>query len=137
MSQLVILGTEAVRALSDADHSRHRRVVSHLQIVASRKGRSEAVQVVVPTVVRVEAGWDRTSAAWAFANRLRIGEVPLDQAHGDAAAAIRRTVAISAADAHLGAVSQLSSAARVTVVTGDPEAMRLIAADRSITIVAM
>lgn len=136
MSQLVILGTEAVRALGDPAHPKHRRVVSYLQIVASRKRRAVPVQVVVPTTVRVEVGWDRGSAAWAFLNRLRITDVSLDQTHGDAAAAIRRMSGVSAADAHLGATIR-SSATQVTVVTGNPEAIRLIAADRSTTIIAI
>ncbi|HET7013563.1 MAG TPA: hypothetical protein VFI65_06615 [Streptosporangiaceae bacterium] len=137
MSRLVILDVAAVRALGDPAHPKHRRVVSHLQIVASRKRRAEAVQVVVPTTVRVEAGWDRASAAWAFPNRLRITDVPLDQSLGNVAAAIRRISAVSAARAHVGAVIHSTSAAEISIVTSDPEDIRSIAAYRSITIVAI
>ena len=89
MSQLVILDREAVRVLGDPAHPKHRRVVSHVQVVARRKRCGGAVQLVVPMAVRIEAGWDRTSAAWAFLNRLRIADVPLDQAQSNVAAAIR------------------------------------------------
>ncbi len=61
MSQLVILDNEAVLALADPGHRKHRQVVSQAQVVADRKRRAAAIQVVVPTAVRVEAGWDRTS----------------------------------------------------------------------------
>jgi hypothetical protein len=91
----------------------------------------------VPTTVRVEAGWDRTSVAWAFPNRLRIIDVQLDQTHGNAAAAFRRRSGVSAAEAHLGAVIRSTSATQVTVVTGDPEAIQLIVEGRVITIVAI
>jgi hypothetical protein len=137
VSQLVILDREAVRVLGDPAHPKHRRVVSHVQVVARRKRCGGAVQLVVPMAVRIEAGWDRTSAAWAFLNRLRIADVPLDQTHSNAAAAIRNETAVPVADAHLGAVIQSSLAAQVTVVTGDPEGVRLVTAGRSVTIVAL
>lgn len=53
------------------------------------------------------------------------------------AAAIRSDRAVSAADAHLGAVIQSSLAARVTVVTADPECVGPVAEGRSVTIVAL
>ena len=137
MSQLVILDREAVRVLGDPAHPEHRRVVSHVQVVARRKRCGGAVQLVVPMAVRIEAGWDRTSAAWAFLNRLRIADVPLDQAQSNVAAAIRNETAVSVADAHLGAVIQSSSAARVTVVTADPDVVRSVTAGSSVTIVAL
>jgi len=98
---------------------------------------ASSIDLVVPTAVRVEAGWERTSPAWAFPNRLRIADVPLDTAHANAAAAIRDRTGVSLADAHVGAVIQSSRAARVTVVTSDPGDMRLAAGDRAITVVAI
>jgi hypothetical protein len=56
--------------------------VSHAQVVASRKRRAVAIQLMVSTAVRVEAGWDRTSQAWVLPNRLRITDSPLvEEAH--------------------------------------------------------
>ena len=137
MRQLIILDNDAVRVLGDPAHPKHRRVVSHVQIVARRKRSGGAVQLVVPMAVRIEAGWDRTSAAWAFLNRLRIADAPLDQTHSNIAAAIRDRTAVSVAEAHLGAVIQSSLAARVTVVTADPDVVRLVAAGRSVTMVTL
>jgi len=76
MSRIVVLDNEAVQALQNPAHPKHRRVVSLAQVVASRKRRAATVEVAVPTAVRVEAGWDRTSPEWVFPNRLRIADVP-------------------------------------------------------------
>lgn len=137
MSRIVVLDNEAVQALQDPAHPKHRRVVSLSQVVASRKRRAATIQVVVPTAVRVEAGWDRTSPAWVFPNRLRIADIPLDATHADTAAAIRHRTRVSVADAHLGSVIQSTSAGEITVVTSDPGDMRLVAGDRDITAIAI
>lgn len=137
MSQLVILDNEAVRALADPAHGKHRRVLSHAQVVVGRKRGAVTIQLVVPTAVRVEAGWDRTSAAWAFPNRLRIADVPLDAAHANAAAEIRERTRVSVADAHIGAVIGLASADQVTVVSSDPGDMRLVAGDTRVVVAAI
>jgi hypothetical protein len=134
MSQLVILDNEAVRALADPTHRKHRQVVSYAQVVASRKRRAVAIQVVVPTAVRVEAGWDRTSPAWTFPNRLRIADVPLDAAQASAAAKVRERTRVSVADAHIGAVIGSASADQITVVSSDPGDMRLVAGDRNVVV---
>jgi predicted nucleic acid-binding protein len=137
MTRLVVLDNEAVQALQDSAHPKHRQVVSQAQVVASRKRRAAAIEIVVPTAVRVEAGWDRTSPAWAFPNRLRIADIPLDAANASTAAAIRSRTRVSVADAHLGAVIQAAPAGQITVVTSDPGDMRLVAGDRDITVAAI
>jgi predicted nucleic acid-binding protein len=137
MSRLVMLDNEAVQALRDPAHPKHRRVVSQAQVVASRKRQAAMIQMVVPTAVRVEAGWDRTSAAWVFPNRLRIADIPLDAARASTAAAIRNRTGVSVADAHLGAVIRSASASQITVVTSDPRDMRLVAGDIDITVVTI
>ena len=137
MSRLVVLDKEAVQALRDPAHSRHRRVVSHVQVVASRKRRAEAIGIVVPTAVRVEAGWDRTSPTWAFPNRLRITDSPLDTASANTAAAIRVRTGVSVADAHVGAVMRSAPDAQITVITSDPGDMRQVAGDADVTIVTV
>src|ERR1039458_8997981 len=103
MTRLVVLDNEAVQALQDSAHPKHRQVVSQAPVVASRKHRAAAIEIVVPTAVRVEAGWDRTSPAWAFPNCLRIAHLPLDAANASTAAAIRSRTGVSVGDAHLGA----------------------------------
>jgi hypothetical protein len=137
MTHLVVLDNEAVQALRDPGHPKHRRVVSQAQVVASRKRRAIAIRVVVPTAVRVEAGWDRTSPAWVFPNRLRIADCPLDTVSANAAAGIRDAIGVSVADSHIGAVIQSASAGQITVVTSDPGDMRLVAGDKNIIVAAI
>jgi hypothetical protein len=137
MTHLVVLDCEAVQALRDPGHPKHRRVVSHAQVVASRKRRAVAIQMVVPTAVRVEAGWDRTSPAWVFTNRLRIADSPLDTASANAAADIRDRTGVSVADSHMGTVIQSAPHSRITVVTSDPGDMRLVAGNKNITVVGI
>jgi hypothetical protein len=134
MSQLVLLDNEAVCALADPAHPKHRRVISHAQVVASRKRRAAAITVAVPTAVRVEAGWDRSSPAWAFPSQLRITDVLLDTARANTAAAIQDRTGVSVADAHLGAAIWSAPAAQVAVITSDPDDMRRVAGDKNITI---
>lgn len=140
MSHLVVLDNEAVQALRDPAHPKHRRVLAHAQVVAGRKrraSRATAISMAVPTTVRVEAGWDRTSPAWAFPNKLRIADQPLDTVTASTAAAIRSRTGVTVADAHLGAASQSAAADQITVITSDPADMRLVAGDKTITIAAI
>ena len=137
MTHLVVLDCEAIQALQDPGHPKHLRVVSYAHVVASRKRRAAAIQMVVPTAVRVEAGWDRTAPAWVFPNRLRITDSPLDTASANTAAGIRDRTGVSVADSHLGAVIQSAPHDQVTVVTSDPGDMRLVAEDRNITVAAI
>ena len=108
-----------------------------MEAVERRKRRAAAVSLVVPATVRVEAGWDRISAQWAFLNRLRIMDVPLDVAHANAAAAIREQVQVSVADAHIGATVQSSPDADTTVITSDLTDVRKVTGDRPVTVVAI
>jgi len=133
----VLLDNEAIQALGRPGHPKHRQVVAHAQVVAQRKRRAAEIQILAPTAVRVEAGWDRTAAAWVFMNRLRITDVPLGGVHADIAAAIRARTGVSVADAHIGSVIQVLAVDRVTIVTSDPEDMRRVAGSRRIEIVAI
>lgn len=49
MSRLVLLDNEAVQALGAVEHPKHRRVLSHVQVVAQRKRRAVPVEIEVPT----------------------------------------------------------------------------------------
>jgi len=137
MSHLVLLDNEAVQALGDPDHPKHRRVMSSTQVVAHRKRRVSIVRIVVPTSVRVEAGWDRTAPASAFLNRLGIADIPLGSTEANLAADLVRRTGVSVPDAHLGAVMQSSVGERVTVLTSDPADMRAVAGEAPVTIVTI
>lgn len=66
----VILDTEAVDALFDVHHPKHRTVLPYIERTAQRRTRDPAVRVLVPVAVRVEAGWDRTDPGAAVINRV-------------------------------------------------------------------
>ena len=135
MSRVILLDNEAVHALADPAHRKHRRVVAYAEIAARRKARAIPVSIAVPSAVRVEAGWDRTARAWAFINRLRIADIPLDKSHADAAAGLRSRTGVSVADAHLGAAIQ--AADQVTVLTSDPGDMQLVAEGKPIEVITL
>lgn len=137
MTRLVVLDNEAVQALASPHHPKHPRVLGHIEAVERRKRRAEAISLVVPTAVRVEAGWDRTSAQWAFLNRLRIKDIPLDVAHANTAAAIHEQARVSVADAHIGATVRSTPDADITVITSDPTDIREVAGDCPVVIVAI
>lgn len=137
MTRIVILDNEAVQALASPRHPKHRKVLGHMEAVEHRKRHAAAISLVVPAAVRVEAGWDRTSAQWAFLNRLRITDIPLDAANANAAAAIHEQAKVSVADAHIGATVQSAVNAEVTVLTSDPADIRRVAGSRPVTVVAI
>jgi predicted nucleic acid-binding protein len=137
MTRLVILDNEAVQALASPRHPKHRRVLAYMEVVAHRKRRAAAISCLVPTAVRVEAGWDRTSPLWAFLNRLRVVDVPLDAGHANTAATIRDQAQVSVADAHIGAILQQVENGDIAVLTSDPDDVRKITGGRPVTAVAI
>ena len=137
MSRLVLLDNEAVQALADPAHAKHSRVLSHVQVAAKRKARAVPISLGVPTAVRVEAGWDRTASRWAFVNRLRIADIPLDAGYANVAAVIRDRTGVSVADAHIGAAAQAVPHDDITVLTSDASDIREAVGDRCVTIVAI
>lgn len=128
----VLLDNEAVQSLRDIRHPKHRRALSLLAALlepaAGRASgsRSRAIPVV-PTAVRVEAGWDRRDARSAVVNALRIRDVPLDAALADSAATVVTRTGVSPADAHIAAAVQASDGPCV-VVTSDVSDMQRLAA---------
>ena len=84
----VILDNEAIQALRDPGHAKHRAVLAHLEGVMKRRRRGVPVVTVVPTAVRVEAGWDRSLMAAAAINRFRVDDRPLETTDANVAATI-------------------------------------------------
>jgi predicted nucleic acid-binding protein len=137
MTRMVVLDNEAIQALASPHHPKHRRVLAYLELVERRKRRAASISVLTPTAVRVEAGWDRSSPQWAFINRLRIADVPLDAACANKAAATREQAQASVADAHIGGTVQSAPDADITVITSDPGDIRRVAEGRVVTVVAI
>lgn len=135
----VVLDNEAVQAMLDPDHRKHRRVLAAVEAVTARSlRRAGSARLVVPTAVRVEAGWDRRAPGAAAINQLRVDDAPLDRPAADHAAGIRRALGVSAADAHLAAVIA-STAGPVAVLTSDVADVHRIVGylDADVTVVAL
>lgn len=134
----LVLDNEAVQALADSRHRKHRHAVALVEAVRARERGRLRRAPLVPTAVRVEAGWDRRARDAAAINRLRIVDVPLDSAAADRAAVLAAELRISVADAHIGAVVG-GLAGPCTVLTSDVDDVRRIAAhlDLAVTVVAL
>jgi hypothetical protein len=127
-ARTVVLDNEAVQALANAAHRKHRRVLAVVEAVAARNlRRAGSARLVVPTAVRVEAGWDKRTPRAAAINHLRVGDIPLDTPAADRAAGARAELGVSVADAHLAAVLATTDAPHA-VLTSDADDMRRIAA---------
>lgn len=127
-ARTVVLDNEAVQALVDVAHRKHRRVLAAVEVTAARNlRRSGSVRLVVPTAVRVEAGWDRRARRSAAINSLRVDDSPLDRHAADTAAAVVSALGVSVADAHLAAVLTTAPGPH-TVVTSDKADVRRITA---------
>jgi hypothetical protein len=138
VKRTVVLDNEAVQALMAAAHPKHRRALAFVQVAAARKNKAVAIEVEVPTAVRVEAGWDRTAPGAAFINLLRIRDAALDTGSADVAAALASTHGVSVADAHLGAVVHARQGlGPVTVLSSDPGDMRAVAGSGDVTVVRL
>lgn len=92
------------------------------------------MSAVVPTSVRVEAGWDRRQPAAAAINRFRVVDHVLDGSAADvvAAAIIDRLAEGSVADAHIGAAVGSLPHDEVVVLTSDPGNITRVAGDRPV-----
>ncbi len=119
----LVLDNQAASALLRGPATKRRQVVEAL---AAADGGA-----VVPTGVRVEAGWDRRAAPAAPANRLVPDDDPLDRPGADRASELRASVpAASVADACVGVTAERAAtqAALVEILTSDPGDMAALTA---------
>jgi hypothetical protein len=109
-----------MQSLLDPDNRKHRRVLAAVEAATARALRQVgSVRLVMPTTVRVEAGWDRCIPAEAAINRLHVDDAPLDRPCCQPRGLLSATLwAFQVADVHLAAV-MTSAAGPVAVVTGD------------------
>lgn len=133
----VVLDTEFVTALQDQRHREHRTALEYVEGANARnRRRAGPVRVLIPTAVRVEAGWDRRAPAAAAINRLPIADHPLDGSATDRAAALRAALGVSVADAHLGAALTTTPGPH-TVITSDVPDVERIAGELGIPVVVV
>jgi len=133
----IILDNEAVQALSHPDHAKHRVVVAHLAGAVTRRRRGAIVRTIVPTAVRVEAGWDRSAGSAAAINRFRAVDAVLDTTTANVGAEIVGRTGVSVADAHVGGTVRSLIAEDVVVLTSDPEDMVRVSAPKPIVAIRL
>jgi hypothetical protein len=117
------LDNEAVQALADEQHPKHTAALAVLEVTNQRRSRNQRLRVVVPTAVRVEAGWDRTDSAAAGLNRIsRAGDVTLDTRAANRCVGLRRLVPeASVVDVTVAQAAEATSLQPVTIVTSDAD----------------
>ncbi len=128
----IIFDNEAVQALVEPLHPKHGVVIAHLAAGVLRRRKGSTVEAVVPTTVRVEAGWDRSDPSASGVNRLRVLDAPLDQLTADLAAAIARETRLGVTDAHVGAVAR-SRPGDVVILTSDPRDVVMASTPKPVT----
>lgn len=128
----IILDNEAVQALSQPDHAKHRVVVAHLAGAVVRRRRRAMVHTVVPTAVRVEAGWDRSAGNAVAINRFRVVDAVLYTTTANVGAQIVGSTGASVADAHVGATVRSRPTDDVVVLTSDPDDMVRVSVPKTI-----
>lgn len=124
----MILDNEAVQALLDPTHRKHRTVLAHLEVRNQRqRGRRMNTRVLVPIAVRVEAGWDRTAATAADINRISAAvDVDLRRAGADRAVQLRQATGVSVVDATVGQAAE-SATHPAVILTSDVDDMTRLA----------
>jgi hypothetical protein len=123
----VILDSEAVAALADPHHKKHRQVLPYLEGVAQRRARNSALRVLVPVAVRVEAGWDRADPGAAVVNRVSgARDAILTSEAANRAAEIRAACGVSVVDATVGEAAE-SAPKPVLILSSDADDMRVLA----------
>ena len=115
----IVLDNEAVQALAEPSHPKHRRILAVVEAAARRNlRRAGTVSLAVPTAVQVEAGWSRKQPRTAALNRLRVDRPALDGPSADDAAGVVSAAGLSVADAHI-AVTLKQTAGPHAVITSD------------------
>jgi hypothetical protein len=133
-ARTVVLDNEAVQALADTGHPKHRRVLAVVEAAARRNlRRAGTTTLVVPTAVQVEAGWVRTAPRSAALNRLRADRPALGRTAAEQGARLVAATGVSVADAHIGAALAATPAPHA-VLTSDEADIRLVAGRVGVTV---
>jgi hypothetical protein len=124
----IILDNEAVQALLDATHRKHRAVLAYIEVRNERQRRRTRLDVLVSVAVRIEAGWDRTAPAAADINRISAAiDVDLHRLAADRCVQLRSTTNVSVVDATVGQAAESADHPAV-ILTSDVDDMTRLAA---------
>ena len=133
----VVLDNEAVEALADVRHPKHRTVLALLEVTNQRRSRKAQVRVAVPTAVRIEAGWDRNDPSSAHMNRIsRAVDVNLNTAVANRCVRLRRLVPdASVVDVAVAQAAETAAQQPVTIITSDSQDMTSLTGHLDIRVV--
>ena len=132
--RVLVLGPEAIVALSDPGHPHHRQTLAFYEANRPSQRGNKDRRTVVPVSVRVAVGWDRTTSVAGPIDRLNLRDVVLDRAGADTAADLRRQTGASPIDAAFGAALVGFPGDDVTVLTGDPDGVAVLTAGARVNI---
>lgn len=127
----LVVDNEAAQALAST-RQQHRKRAQVLEAVMAANGRR-----VVPTAVRVEAGWRRSDPLAAVANRQIPDDDVLDAAAADRSVELRRAVPLaSVVDASIVVAAERVGGTGdvVEVLTSDVDDLRALAMHSSLDI---
>ncbi len=134
----VVFDNAGVAALLDPASERHREALSFVEANSGACRRApNQHQLVTPTTVRVEAGWDRRSPKAANINGLGIEDHDLTNVPANEAARLRIAHHDSPACAHVGAVIDEHPSGTVIVLTSDTPDIVKVAEARTVRIVRL
>ena len=133
----VILDNEAVEALADIHHPKHTAALALLEVTNQRRSRKAELRLLVPTAVRVEAGWDRNDPAAAHVNRIsRAADVILNAAVANRCVRLRRLVPqASVVDVTVAQAAETSALQPVTIITSDADDITSLAGHLAVPVV--
>lgn len=125
----MVLDHEAVQALADRHHPKHRVLLEKLAAVRYESGRGASVRVVTTTAVRVEARVARRAAGSAALGSFRVQDVSLDPTRADRCVALSTAASATAVDATVAEAAEDEARLRlVSVYTSDvADLTRLVA----------
>jgi hypothetical protein len=127
----VVFDNEAVQALYDPHHPKHRTVLAYVEAGNQRRRKSGSEpRMLLPVAVRIEAGWDRTQPVAATINRIlpRTSDVDLRTTAADRAAHLMSATGTSPVDATVAQVAE-SAPQPAAILTSDVDDMTRLNAE--------
>jgi hypothetical protein len=123
---VAVLDNEAVHALMDAKHKKHRDALALIEAVdLARTKRKQNVRVVVPPAVRIEAGCDRSAQGSSLFNRLAPADHDVTPKRTDRSVQLAAQARVSVVDACVGEAAE--TLAPSVILTSDARDMKRLA----------
>lgn len=128
-SAALVLDNEALQALADPRHPKHRIMLEKIAAVKYESLRGSSVRVVTPTAVRVEALISRQTPGAAAPGRFNVQDIALDSTRTDRCVTLAAAAAATAVDATVAEAAESEARTRrVSVYTSDvADLTRLVA----------